>query len=77
MGELQVDGEAIHCAISDHGREIAGLADGTRATKPCPVPSDLPEGGWGWALIEALTTDLAYRKDGGRNTLSFRVPLAG
>ena len=35
--------------------------------------SDLPEGGFGWHLICLLATDLAYRRVGDHNELSFRV----
>lgn len=36
----------------------------------------LAEGGWGWALIRDLTTDIRYTRVGGRNRLTFRIPLA-
>ncbi len=32
---------------------------------------DLPEGGFGWFLIRTLTHELAYLREGDRNTLSF------
>jgi serine/threonine-protein kinase RsbW len=35
--------------------------------------SNLPEGGFGWFLIRALSRDLDYRRVGGRNLLSFRL----
>lgn len=35
---------------------------------------DLPEGGFGWALVQALTRDLAYQRRSGGNCLSFLVP---
>jgi len=34
---------------------------------------DLPEGGFGWFLIRKLTSDLAYRRIGNRNELSFFI----
>lgn len=37
---------------------------------------DLPEGGFGWALIRDLTVGLDYRRTGGTNRLRFRVPCA-
>lgn len=37
--------------------------------------NDLPEGGFGWALIRTLTEDLTYRRRGDENHLHFRVPL--
>jgi serine/threonine-protein kinase RsbW len=35
--------------------------------------ADLPEGGFGWHLIRTLASDLAYRRVGERNELSFRL----
>lgn len=34
---------------------------------------ELPEGGFGWFLIRSLSQDLHYRREGGRNLLSFRL----
>jgi serine/threonine-protein kinase RsbW len=34
----------------------------------------LPEGGFGWAMIHALTTGLTYCRDGDRNLLTFSIP---
>lgn len=51
------------------------------ATPPLGTPpelgafDDLPEGGFGWFLIRNLVEDLAYRREGDRNLLSFRVKL--
>ncbi|WP_274378851.1 ATP-binding protein [Alkalilacustris brevis] len=40
------------------------------------VPLDqLPEGGFGWFLIRSLTRRLDYRREPGRNRLSFLIPL--
>ena len=36
--------------------------------------SDLPEGGFGWLLVRALTEELHYERRDGRNILSFRIP---
>lgn len=41
------------------------------------VLSDLPEGGFGWHLIRSLTRDLTYDRKGGRNLLTFEIPLGG
>ena len=35
----------------------------------------LPEGGFGWGLIRALATGVAYRRAGRVNVLVFRVPV--
>lgn len=36
-------------------------------------PLDIPEGGFGWALIRELTDDLTYRRLDGRNHLTFSI----
>jgi serine/threonine-protein kinase RsbW len=37
--------------------------------------TDLPEGGFGWHMIRALAKEIAYRRLGNRNELSFRLDL--
>ena len=41
------------------------------------VIADLPEGGFGWGLIRALSSGLSYRRMSERNRLAFRIPLPG
>lgn len=36
---------------------------------------DLPEGGWGWALVRGTVSGLRYRRNRGRNVVVFRIPL--
>lgn len=69
-------GEAVGCAVVDRGNPMPGAA------LPCgglpPAGSDgaaLPEGGFGWFLIRALTQELRYVRTSGRNRLTFAVPL--
>lgn len=38
---------------------------------------ELPEGGFGWNMIHALTEHLTYRRSGTRNTTGFVIPLDG
>lgn len=69
------DGSLV-CEVEDGGMPMPGLRlpDG----QPQPVPKDIQdfaEGGWGWVLIRALTTDLRYARLRDANHLSFRVPL--
>lgn len=67
----------LGCLVEDRGKAMPGLA-------PPEAPlaavagraGDLPEGGWGWALIGAMTEDLAYDRRQGVNRLSFGLPLA-
>lgn len=68
---------AVFCRVEDDGQPMPGL----RLPKGAFVPvaeriEDRAEGGWGWALIRALTFDLAYERTACRNYLTFRVPAA-
>ena len=40
-----------------------------------PKPEELPEGGFGWYLIQDLTQELCYYREDRRNFLAFRIPL--
>ncbi len=67
---------ALTCRIEDFGRPLPGCAPPNGGLPP--VTRDvarLPEGGWGWALIRALSTDLGYERNGNRNVLTFRIPI--
>lgn len=67
---------ALECRIIDAGVPMPGLAAPNSGIQPPPRRMEaLPEGGWGWALIRELTTDLDYRRENGRNILTFRVPV--
>jgi serine/threonine-protein kinase RsbW len=67
---------AIDCRIEDWGKQMPGLK---LPLGQIPAVTDqLPEvaeGGWGWSLIRAMTTDLSYIRTEERNLLSFRLPL--
>lgn len=73
----------IACAITDDGRPLPPDCLGPR-TLPWsggpPATSEamlrLPEGGYGWYLIQDLTTSLSYFREGRRNFLGFIVPVA-
>lgn len=69
----------LACAISDDG---VVLPDDCLRTRDLPgdtgVVAELPEGGFGWYLIQDLTQSLCYFREGRRNFLSFRImPDAG
>ncbi len=76
-GEIEVtvtfSATGLVCSITDAGLPMpdACLPPGDLA--PLPQSGDLPEGGFGWHLIRALSQDLHYRREGGRNLLSFRI----
>jgi len=69
---------ALHCVIDDRGRPMPGLVLPTGRIEHVAAAAvdDLPEGGWGWALIRTLTSELSYRREGRRNRLRFSLPLA-
>lgn len=56
----------------------APLPDGQLPGKTFPpldtAMEDLPEGGFGWAMVHVLTRDLSYRRVCGKNQLQFFVP---
>lgn len=73
---VQMDHRGLSCHIVDKGRP---MPSGDAPDPPLPTidpPDNLPEGGFGWHIIRCLTTDLTYRRDGVRNTLSMLVPLS-
>ena len=41
-----------------------------------PDPAGLPEGGFGWFLIQDLTQALCYYRRESRNYLAFNIPFA-
>ncbi len=68
---------ALDVRIDDSG---VAMPNGTLPEGHMPILSnddrdELPEGGFGWAMIHELTTGLAYRREHGRNHLSFTIPL--
>lgn len=74
---IELRGNGLLCLIRDHGNAMPN------GRPPCPPlprinpPSQLPEGGFGWHIIRALTTQLHYRQEKGWNVLSFTMPLTG
>lgn len=78
------DGPSVHLCIVRHD---AGLAcaitdDGISLPDECLLPRtlpdgegfDLPEGGFGWYLIQDLTQALCYYREEKRNFLAFSIP---
>ncbi|MFO1176093.1 MAG: ATP-binding protein [Paracoccaceae bacterium] len=67
----------LGCLVEDRGQAMPGLAPPDPPLAAIAGQAgDLPEGGWGWALIRAMTEDLAYDRRQGVNRLRFGVPLA-
>jgi len=73
---LALSGPALSCQVTDTGRRLPGGRP-PPASRRSPDPDALPEGGFGWPLIHALTRRLGYRHQGGENVLSFEIPLTG
>lgn len=63
----------LSCAITDDGGKLPADCLLPR-TLPALDPLDLPEGGFGWCLIQGLTQSLCYYREGQRNCLAFTVP---
>lgn len=73
---LDHEARALTCLIEDEGPPMPGLALPEGRMPDTAVPTEtLAEGGWGWALIRALTVDLRYERHGRLNRVSFRVPI--
>lgn len=65
--------EGLACAIADDGLPMPdGVLPKGRQNVTANADA-LPEGGYGWHLIRTLSQDLCYRRDHGRNRLSFRL----
>lgn len=75
----------IHLCIVSHdgGLACALTDDGGELPAECLLPrrlpelagGELPEGGFGWYLIQDLTQELCYYREDRRNFLAFRVPF--
>jgi serine/threonine-protein kinase RsbW len=63
----------LSCAITDDGGTLPADCLLPRAL-PTLDPLDLPEGGFGWCLIQGLTQSLCYYREDHRNCLAFMVP---
>ena len=75
---LHRQGGSLTCQIEDHGHPMPGLRlpEGRMQDLASEI-MDIAEGGWGWALIRAMTTGLEYERLHNTNRLTFRLPLAG
>ena len=64
----------LACAITDNGISVPDECLLPRALPRNDV-TDLPEGGFGWYLIQDLTQALCYYREHQRNFLAFSVPF--
>lgn len=68
---VRLEPEGLRCVITDTG---VLLPSDCLAPRSLPeAQPELPEGGFGWYLIQDLVTDLTYSRSGGRNYLAFTL----
>jgi len=72
--EVQIAG--IACRVADQGRPLPSGVVPDPALPMIAPPDHLPEGGFGWHIIRALTDDIGYARDGDWNCLTMRLPWA-
>lgn len=60
--------------IVDKGRALPAERLPVGARPVIDPKAELPEGGFGWFLIRSLVENLAYRRQSGRNHMSFCLP---
>lgn len=67
----------LSCELRDEGAALPGLAPPRAAAPDVTGPREtLPEGGFGWSMIHALTARLRYLRDGTKNRLILDFDLA-
>ena len=69
--------DGLHLQITDEGKPMPdGIAPlGQRASLDVEL-DDLPEGGFGWFLIQDLAKDVLYQRIGTENQLTMRLAVA-
>ena len=67
---------ALQFCVRDCGRALPGLRLPVGRAPDLNRPlADLPEGGFGWFLVQSLAVALTYRRDSEGNVLKFGIPL--
>ncbi|WP_405402030.1 ATP-binding protein [Paracoccus sp. Ld10] len=64
----------LACALTDDGVSLPDDCLLPRGLPPM-IADDLPEGGFGWFLIQDLTQALCYYREESRNYLAFSIPF--
>lgn len=73
---LRFDGDILHASMIDDGLPMPNGAPPRGTIPDLDVPtSDLPEGGFGWALVHSLASRLEYQRSGAQNHLHLELPL--
>lgn len=73
---LRAEGEHLAFVVIDDGEPMPGRRLPVAPTDPARFVELMPEGGFGWFLIRSEAEALSYRRDRGRNRLSFRLRVA-
>ncbi len=72
---VRVLSDRLRFTTVDAGRDLPQHLLSTGEMPEIPDnPLDIPEGGFGWAMIRELTDGLCYRRLDGRNHLTFCIP---
>lgn len=66
--------DGIHCRIADQGRPIPAELIDSPALPHDQQPMALPEGGWGWFIINAMATNIGYEHAKRWNVLTMTLP---
>lgn len=64
----------LACALTDDGVSLPDSCVLPRKLPPL-IADDLPEGGFGWFLVQNLTQALCYYRESSRNYLAFNIPF--
>ena len=72
---LQRQPTRLICDVFDAGAPMPNSELPKGLAQPVGPNQDLPEGGYGWFLIRALTENLVYRRIAARNHLSFQLNI--
>lgn len=68
--------DGLWCEVCDHGAPMPNGVPpaGLRADVDPAARDDLPEGGFGWAMVRELTEDIQYHRTDSTNQLLFLIP---
>lgn len=70
---IDLTASVLEVSVFDQGAPMPGGHLPPGLLRPIEEVEDLPEGGFGWFLIRALTQDLRYERAGEVNRLCFAV----